>query len=306
MVVNIGVSFDFLVRVLNIVRADLRVPQGIEKLPREQVVAVIIIGRGLEYGLGTGKAALWGSLIRLARQGDLAPSLFIDEGPSGAWRVLEEAGAPRTSDYSRRSRFLYDISFKTSKLYNGSFYSIITRSRGFLRRNSEGLIDRLEDFRVYRTPVHEKALRAALDLWKLGIFPLYDPWNTSIPVDSKLVGLAIRSCLIDIDSEILESIAARVPLDPWLDRTLRSFTMYAYDEVSRKSGLNPFHLYPRLEALSELCRPGTPEIRGECTRECMKLGLCDEKGCILRECCLASNPLVGVGDPQPPHKSFWD
>jgi len=304
--VEVGPGINVIADLATRIKISPSLPKDLYSLSREQAVAVVLFGRALEYGLGSSRIALWGSLIRIARSKGIRVEAFLEEGPRNAWSLLEKAGAPRVPDHSLRSRLLYDIAFKVSRIYDGSFYSIIVSSRGMLTPAKFGLISRLEDFVAYRCPSAGKALKAAMDLYVLGIFPAYDAWNAGVPIDSSMVGLSLRSCAILVDDETLELIAAGIPLDTTRDAILRLATSLALNEVSRISSISPFNLYPRLKALEELCRPGSPELEGECTVRCKELGLCGDSGCMISECCSSYKPLLRIPNPKPPEGAWWD
>ncbi len=281
-------------------------PPQLGGLPREDAVAVVVLARAVGYGLGAGVAGVWGSLARLAGEGRLSTRLFLEAGPRRAWSVLEEAGAPRVGDPHVRSRLLYDIAYKVDRLYSASFYNIVVESRGLLLSRGEGFVERLEDFAAYRAPARSKSYRAALDLHLLGILPVHDLWNARVPVDAGLVALAIRSCALTVDDELLEYIAAGLSLDRETDSLLRWATAIVLDEASSGAGLNPFQAYHKMKALGEACSPSSPALSGECTRECKLLGLCVDSRCLLEECCASSLPAVRVPPPRPPLESWWD
>jgi len=300
-----GPGIGVISRLLKKVEASPVLPQ-LGDLSREDAVAVVVLARAVGYGLGAGIAGVWGSLARLAGEGRLSTRLFLDAGPRRAWEVLEEAGAPRMGDPHIRSRLLYDVAYKVDRLYSASFYNIVVESRGMLLFRGEGFVERLEDFAAYRAPARSKAYRAALDLHLIGVLPVHDLWNARVPVDAGLVSFAIRSCALIVDDELLEYIAAGLPLDRETDSLLRWATAIVLDEASSRARLNPFQAYHKLKALEEACSPSSPALAGECTRECRLLGLCMDSRCLLEECCASSLPAVRVPPPKPPAESWWD
>jgi hypothetical protein len=306
MKIETGPGVSLLARLLRRVQAEHSLPQELVSLPREDATAVVVITRALGYQLGPGIAGLWGALTRLAASGGLSARAFLEAGPSKAWEVLESSGAPRVGDPHVRSRLLYDIAYKVDRLYSSSFYSIVVESKGLLFHRGSGFVERLEDLTAYRSPARSKPLRAALDLFLLGIFPVHDAWNARVPVDSGLVGLALRSCAVMVDEELLETIASGVPLEAEVDAALRWATLKAFDEASSTAGLNSFEAYPRLKALERLCSPSSPELSGECTEACRASGLCEESRCLVEECCASVKPLLRVPPPRPPLGAWWD
>lgn len=255
---------------------------------REEAAAYLILLYAVDYGLEADdrrrlSAALWDLVV----EGGGRPSELA--GINGA-RLSTIAGRSgvRLPDPELRAMLLRDIAIKVRELYSGSYYAIVVESHGMLRHKNGGFLDRIQDFQAYRTPALSKAYRLASRMYRLGILPAHDLWNAGVSVDSALMGLAVRYGLVGVDVDLLERIAAGIPLDPWTDRVLREYVYAAYRMVSLEAGLDPFTLDEALRVIYERY----------CRYDLVKL---DEKPCAGRW-----TPKLWVRDPHPPRGSWWD
>ncbi len=199
-----------------------------------------------------------------------------------------------------RAALLRDLGLKLGKLYGGSAYRIVVESRGYLRYNvGEGFIDRVKIFTAYQDPVEKKPFLLAKFLERRKILPVWDGWNKEVPVDNHLTRIAIRTGIVDVDTEVLEKIAAGIEFSPEEDIILRYNARLAYRIAAQAGGIDPFIMDDLLWQFGRYCcTRDAPVCKSNCTPGCRRLGGCSSDGkCIMTGVCLADkNPLYMVNE----------
>ncbi len=254
-------------------------------LPREEATRFLTVLYGVGYGLGRGFRVFADELARLAREDPgVLDARELSRAGRGWFAWARRAGVS-LSRVDERVVLLRDIGRKIEALYGGEFYGLVVESRG-LAGGPRGFLERAADMAAFRSPARVKALKLASALLLAGVLPVHDAWSLGVPPDSRMVGLAVRTGLLRLTGDVLELVAAGVPLPGGVDASLRWLALEAYGMVSRGSGLGPVGLWLALEALYPACSPG---------------------GGWGEEWCLASSePLLRVRDPVPPEGAWWD
>jgi hypothetical protein len=108
----------------------------------------------------------------------------------------------RPPDPEIRTLLLRDIGLKLLKLYSGRASSLYKESCGKIvdRIRGCGLIDRLKVFQAYNDPVEKKPHLLAKFLIARGLFSPIDNDNERVPVDNRLVRLALRTGIVQLSS----------------------------------------------------------------------------------------------------------
>ena len=260
-------------------------PAPVTDLSREDIVRYAVVAHAIDYGLGSKRQRLHSIILEHARSGGLtALELSNIKREKLGDDIFRSAGI-RVPDVDRRVMLLRDIGIKVSRIYGGEFYRLVVESRGQLVYKGYGFLELAEDFKAYRSPARSKPLRLAMELYSLGVLPSHDLWNADVVVDSSMLGLAIRSGVLELDGEMLERISAGVPLDPREDVVLRTTTAYAFRAASIEAGLDPFSATRVLRYIYE--RYCSPHEMAE-------------------ECLASERPLLRVRDPLPPAGAWWD
>ncbi|MEB3765543.1 MAG: hypothetical protein GSR77_05210 [Desulfurococcales archaeon] len=226
-------------------------------------------------------------------------TLRIDEFVEMFTVKSENGRTARPPDPEIRVGLLRDLARKLVKLYGESAYSLITQSRGYLRRGTgEGFIDRLKIFTAYQDPVEKKPFLLAKFLERRGILPVYDPYNKEVPVDNHLVRIAIRLGIIKVDTILLEKIAAGIEVSPEEDIVLRYNTRIAYKLVSQHGGIDPFIMDDFLWMFGrKCCTRETPVCMQGCRKACSTINGCSGEKCVFHGICSARrDPLLMVNE----------
>ncbi|MCE4621590.1 MAG: hypothetical protein F7B95_04045 [Desulfurococcales archaeon] len=207
------------------------------------------------------------------------------------WLSIEnpERGTVKPPDPQLRAELLRDLGIKLLKLYDGSAYNIIVRSRGYLRRDAaEGFIDLLKVFKAYQDPVEKKAFLLAKFLERRGILIIQDQENKEVPVDNHLVRIAVRLGIVDLDTQTLEKIALGEEFSWEEDVFLRIATRTAYKLLALSAGVDPFILDDFLWLFGrKCCLREKPVCRAKCYEACGAIGGCREGLCVFEKLCTA-------------------
>ncbi len=254
-------------------------------LSREDIVRYMVVAHAIDYGLGSKQRHLHSIILEHVRSGGLTALELSNINRDKLRDDIFRGAGIRVPDIDRRVILLRDIGIKVSRIYDGEFYRLVVESHGQLVYKGYGFLELAEDFKAYRSPARSKPLRLAMELYTLGVLPSHDLWNADVVVDSRMLGLAIRSGVLELDRETLERISAGVPLDPREDAVLRSMTAHAFRAASIEAGLDPFNATRVLHYIYErYCGPH------EAAEECLA----------------SERPLLKVRDPLPPTGAWWD
>ena len=189
------------------------------------------------------------------------------------WLAPKEFSVPKPVDLDLRTKLLRDLGEKLCKLYDCDPYNIVLNSRGYLRNNGSGFIERLKAFTAYQDPVEKKAFLLAKFLERRRVLEIIDYWNKQVPVDNHVTRLALRWGLVEPDNEFLEKIAGGVPFSFDEDVFLRYTVRIAFKLVSQKAGIDPFVLDDFLWVFGrKKCRRDYPLCKTR--RTCPIAGVC--------------------------------
>jgi hypothetical protein len=208
-----------------------------------------------------------------------------------SWLTVEDPRGRLVAppDPELRALLLRDLGEKLLTLYNGSAFELIARSKGFLKRDGSGFIDRLKVFIAFQDPVEKKPYLLAKFLERRGVLEVRDPHNKEVPVDNHLTRIAIRLGMVIVDEETREAIASRRPFTWEEDALIRLAARVAYKEASRAGGVDPFILDDYLWLFGRrCCTRDSPSCLAGCRDACRRLGGCSSGTCIFRPICLAA------------------
>lgn len=202
------------------------------------------------------------------------------------WLTVDGARPP---DAHVRAELLRDLGLKLKVLFDGDPYRIVLDSGGYLRRGvNQGFIDLLKVFKAYQDPVEKKAFLLAKFIERREVVIFQDPQNKEVPVDNHLTRIALRTGIVDVDSNTLELIAAGHPFRPQEDVMLRLAVREAYRLVAQAAGVDPFIMDDFLWSFGRSCCTFEgPSCVSGCSARCSSLGGCDSGECILAPACRA-------------------
>lgn len=152
------------------------------------------------------------------------------------------AGQASPPDLETRVMLLRDLGEKLDRLYGGNPINLLELAGNRLRGSLDkpGLLDLLKVFRAYEDPVEKKALLLAKFLTRRGLISPHD--GAGIPVDNHLTRIAYRTGLVMVSGTMWAKIRDGLEVSREEDVLLRMVVKHGYEEVAKRSGLDPFLL----------------------------------------------------------------
>jgi len=198
------------------------------------------------------------SRLRLAHEPDFFTAARLasvtEEDILSVYSVAEDGQVCVIPRPGERAELLRDSAQRLLDDFGGEAANLLEATGGRLHRDDgRGLIDLLDQYAGYTDPHFKKGFMLVKTLETLGLYRVVDRENLFIPVDYHLMRVALRTGMIEVESQVGDQLRARRPASDELDEAIRGVVKSAYKIVEEASGLDIFTMDELFWTLGRSC-----------------------------------------------------